>query len=704
MSAKELVIDALSRPYCHMIMDINKITNLSKSVIRDTLDDLIKEDKVALVNKLYYLKKVGTIEVKDAGFGFIKVEDEDLEYYVERGGNNGAYTGDVVSFYILPKIGRQKKDSAIVLNILKHSNEFIYGELIEKKTKKGIRYQIISANKDFDVKADVNFMDLNGAVEGNIVVGKLSQEGTLFKAVVTRIVGHKDDPGVDISLIALEYGFEPTYPEDVMSQAVSLPDYVDPFKYPNREDFRGDKVITIDGDDSKDFDDAICVKKLSNGNYKLYVHIADVSEYVLESSPLDVEAYKRGTSLYLADRVIPMLPHTLSNGICSLNEGEDRLVLSCIMEISLDGKLINYEIKEGIICSRHRMTYNKVNKILAGDIDLIEEYSDIYQMILDSKELADIIRANRVKGGALDFDVPEYAITLNEKGEPISFKLRERGPAELLIEDFMLKANETIAYHMAIENLPCVYRIHENPDQEKLHNTLSFVERLGYKIPKTKSDIMPSMLQHLMNDVKNQKKDYFVINQMMLRSMMKAKYSEECIGHYGLALKYYCHFTSPIRRYPDLMTHRLIKKLLLHPNKKTFDEDYMKYMLNIHEICVMCSEQERKAIDCEREVDSMLMAEYMQKRIGSHYSGVINSVTQFGMFVTIDDGIEGLVHISNMNGYFTYDDKTMSLQTFKRKYSVGDRVDVIVIGASKKDRTVDFILKEDFRNNPYPRY
>lgn len=699
MTNKELVVEALQRPYSHMLIDINKITNISKVEIKKILDDLIKEDKVILVNKLYYLKNKGIIEIKDKGFGFIKTED-DVEYYVERDGNNGAYTGDMVEFYILPKVGRQKKDTAVVAKILKHSNEFIYGELIEKKTKKGIKYQIISANKDFDVKAYVSPSDLNGAVVGNIVVAKLSKEGTLFKGVITKIVGHKDDPGVDISLVALKYGFESAYPNSVMDEAMSLPKAVDVSKYKKREDFREDKVITIDGDDSKDFDDAICVKKLSNGNYKLYVHIADVSEYVLQDSNLDIEALQRGTSVYLADRVIAMLPHTLSNGICSLNEGVDRLVLSCIMEFSNDAKLLKYEIKEGIIKSSHRMTYNKVNKMLKGDKEVIDEYIDIYPMILDASELAKKIRAIRVKGGALDFDVPEYKVLLDEKGKPISFELRERDEAELLIEDFMLKANEVVAYHMNISNLPCVYRIHENPDQEKLRNTLSFIEKLGYNIPKTKDEIKPSQLQKLMNDVKNENTDYFVVNQMMLRSMMKAKYSEECIGHYGLALRYYCHFTSPIRRYPDLMTHRLIKKLLLHP-KKTFDDDYMKYMLSLHEICVKSSEQERKAIECEREVNDMLMAEYMTSHIGESYLGVINSITQFGMFISLDSGIEGLVHISNMNGFFVYDNKNMTLSSYKRKYTVGDRVKIVVIGASKKDRSVDFILKEDMHKEVF---
>lgn len=696
MTDIDKVLDALKRPYCHMVIDINKITNISNTKIRKILDDLVADGSVAIINKNYYLQKKGIIEIKDKGYGFIKVEGEDEEYYVERDMNSGAYTGDEVLFYILPKTRGQKKDTAVVIKILKHSNDFIYGLLIEKKNKYGVKNQIISYNKDFDIKATVLKEDLNGAVDGSIVVGELYDFETDPKARIIKIVGHKDDPGVDISLIALEYGFDLTFPDEALKEASELPLQVDASKYPSRRDFRDDKVITIDGDDSKDFDDAVCVKKLSNGNYKLYVHIADVSEYVHSGSALDLEALKRGTSVYLADRVIPMLPHSLSNGICSLNEGVDRLVLSCIMEIDNTGNLVNYDICEGIINSAHRMTYNKVNKILSGDSSLIDEYIDIYPMICDMKELSEIIRAKRVKNGALDFDVPEYKISMNDRGEPIKFELRERFEAELLIEDFMLMANQTVAYHMYEAEIPCMYRVHEAPVEEKVMGVFGFIQSLGYKVKISRNGILPSQIQSIMSEVKEEGVNYYIINQLMLRAMMKAKYEEECIGHYGLALDYYCHFTSPIRRYPDLFVHRSLKTLLLHP-KKSYDKDLMELSYQVHDYALRSSEQEKKSVDCEREVNDMLMAVYMQRHMGEAYDGVINSITQFGMFITIDGGIEGLCHINNMSGYFVYDDKKMTLSNYKMSYRVGDRVRVVCVSASKKDRSIDFMLESDLK-------
>lgn len=695
MSDKEKVLDALKRPFCHMVIDINKITNISNNKIRKILEELISEGLVMIVNKNYYIKKTGTIEIKNNGYGFINVPSEEQEYYVDRNDNNGAYTGDIVEFYVLPALKGQRKDNAVVTRVLKHSNEFIYGLLITKKNKHGIKYQIISRNKDFDVKASVLPQDLNGAVDGSIVVGKLDNLDKDPTAVVTKIVGHKDDPGVDISLIALEYGFEASFPDEVMNEASKLDKPVDASLYASRRDFRNDLVITIDGDDSKDFDDAVSVKILANGNYELSVHIADVAEYVKDSSPLDKEAYKRGTSVYLADRVIPMLPHALSNGICSLNEGVDRLTLSCIMELDNEANIISYDITEGIIKSAHRMTYNNVNKIILGDQEVINEYPDLTEMVSLMVSLSKKIRAKREANGALDFDVPEYKIDLNERGEPIKFNLRQRGPAEMLIEDFMLKANEVVAYHLNKLDLPCIYRVHEAPDQEKLENVFKFIDNLGVKVKKSKNGIMPKTIQDAMSKVKEETDSYFVVNQMMLRAMMKAKYSEELIGHYGLALDYYCHFTSPIRRYPDLMVHRIIKTLLLHAGSD-FDEKYMRINYDIHEKAYNSSEAERKAIDCEREVDDMLMAIYMQKHIGEVYEGQITSVTQFGMFVTIDGGIEGLVHINNMSGYYVFDDKKMSLSSYNKTFTLGDKITIVVVGASKKDRSVDFMLKDDY--------
>ncbi len=694
MTDEEKVLDALSKPFCHMVIDINHITNISKNKIRDILDDLIAAGKVALVNKNYYLQKKGIIEIKDPGFGFIKVDGEEEEYYVERDMNNGAYTGDEVLFYILPKTGRQKKNSAIVLKILKHSNEYIYGLLVFKKNKKGTKYQIISYNKDFDIKATVKKEDLNGALDGNIVVGKVDiQDGEVYASVI-KIVGHKDDPGVDISLIALEYGFELEFPAEVKKEASLLDKYVDADKYKKRKDLRDDLIITIDGDDSKDFDDAVNVRRMNNGNYLLSVHIADVSEYVKKDTYLDKEAFKRGTSVYLADRVIPMLPRSLSNGICSINEGEDRLALTCEMEIDSKGDLITYDIYESIINSSHRMTYKNVNLIINGDEEKINEYSDIVDMVKLMVELSDIIRNKRVKNGSLDFDIPEYKAVLNKRCEPIGFKKVERDKAEMLIEDFMLMANETVAYHLNKLDMPCVYRIHEEASEEKILNVFSFVKELGIDIKKTKA-IYPQQIQSVMNQVKEKTDSYEIVNSLLLRAMMKAKYSEKCIGHYGLGLKYYCHFTSPIRRYPDLIVHRILKTLVLHPTKH-FDNDYMDMQYSIKEIAEVSSEQERKSVECEREVNDMLASVYMQRHIGEEFEGKISSVTQFGMFVEIEGGIEGLVHINNMDGYFIFDDKKMTLSSYNKTYMLGDKVKIIVVGSSKKDRAIDFMLEDDY--------
>ncbi|MGM9971033.1 MAG: ribonuclease R [Anaeroplasmataceae bacterium] len=694
MKKEELVINALLKPFNHYLTDVVKTTHLSIKEVSDILNKLESEDKIYTNKALYYVKLKGTISINSKGFGFIKEENSEKEYFVSIDNLNGAYNNDFVSFYVLPSY-TNKKDEARVIDILKRNNEHIYGVLIFKKRKKGTEYYIVSRDKNFDTRALVLESDLNGAVEGNIVVGDLIYNNQKLTAKISKIVGHKDDPGVDISLVALQYGFEKEFSSEAIIESKTIPDSVDINNYKERVDFTNDLIITIDGDDSKDFDDAVCLKVLSNGNYKLYVHIADVSEYVKENSPLDHEAYKRGTSVYLADRVIPMLPHKLSNGICSLNEGVNRLVLSCIMEIDKNGNLVGYDICEGIIKSTHRMTYSKVNKMLiSNDSELINEYSDIYPMLKNMEDLSKIIRNKRTKNGALDFDVPEYKITLDENGNPIEFILRERNTAELLIEDFMLMANQTIAYHMNIAGIPSVYRIHENPDQEKLNNVFSLIRNLGYKVLNTKNEIKPKMIQTLMNSLKDTD-EYLVINNMVLRAMMKAKYKEQCLGHYGLAFKYYCHFTSPIRRYPDLMVHRLLKKLMLHPSNN-FDNDIIYYQAILPDICEQCSIQERKSVECEREVNDMLSTMYMSKYIGNSYNGIVSSITKFGMYVTLENGIEGLVHISNMNGYYVYNEKQMTLVGQNHLYKIGDHVRIVVYNTNKKERTIDFVLENDY--------
>lgn len=692
MTNKEKIITALGLAYCHKIEDLNKKTNLSLFRLREELDNLVSEEIVYKKGDNYYLYKKGIIEVKDKGFAFIKVEGEELDYYVAETDVFGAFSGDEVGFYILPKIGTQKLDSAIVVKVITRSKDKIYGKLIEKKNKLGVSYMVISHDSKFDIKANVKEKDLNGAVADSIVVAKITKyAGSKSEAVIERVVGHKDDPGVDISLIALQYGFELEFLDDAMKQAIDTPIEVKLEDYPNRRDFTNEVIMTIDGEEAKDFDDAVNVKVLENGNYQLGVYIADVSEYVTHGSPLDVEALKRGTSVYLADRVIPMLPHKLSNGICSLNEGVNRLTLCCIMEIDQKGNLVNYDICEGVIKSKHRMTYTKINKILDGDKELIAEYSDIYDSIINMHELSKIIRDRRTKKGALDFDAPEFKISLNDKGEPTEFVLRTRGEGELLIEDFMLTANETIAYHMDIMHLPCVYRVHEAPEEERLEQTFTFMRNLGLTVKNVKK-IVPKVIQEVMNDVKG-KPEYYIVNQMMLRSMMKAKYDPKNLGHYGLAFQYYCHFTSPIRRYPDLMVHRLIKELLINP--RNFDDDMMYYNSILNEVSLRSSVQERKAVECERDVNDMLMAMYMSNYIGEKYEGIINSITSFGMFVTLTNGIEGLVHVTNMSGYYAFNEKNMTLSSSKKTYKVGDKVNIVVYNTDRKERRVDFILEKD---------
>lgn len=695
MTKKELVINALSKPFSHFISDVTKHTKLSKEEVREILDELISLDLVHVNNGSYYIKKKGIIEIKNNDFGFIIVNSEEEDYYISSRDMKNAYNGDTVSFYVLPKIAENKKNSAVVIDVLERKNSQIFGILITKKSKRGTEYFIVSRDKSNDIRAKVEVENLNGGKDGDIVVGNLNYNKKPISAVVTKVLGHKDALGVDIELIAMKYGFESEYPKEVLDELISIPDELDCSLYKDRRDFTNDLVITIDGVDSKDFDDAISLEVLPSGNYLLTVHIADVSEYVKEDSQLDIEAYKRGTSVYLADRVIPMLPKKLSNGICSLNENVYRLVLSAIMEIDETGTLVRYDICEGIIKSSHRMTYDDVNKMLINnDAKLISKYSDIYPMLLNMAKLSKIIRDKRYKNGALDFDVPEYKVILDEFGKPIDFVLRERDKAELLIEDFMLMANETVAYHMNLLSIPSIYRVHENPDQEKLNNVFNMLRQMGYKVANTKNEIKPKMIQSLMEGIK-EKEEYYIINNFVLRAMMKAKYSDICLGHYGLAFEYYCHFTSPIRRYPDLMVHRLLKKLLLHPSD-TFNDDIKKYQSILSEIALQCSIQEKKSVECEREVMDMLQCMYISKYIGNTFEGIINSVVPYGLYVTLSNGVEGLIHINNMKGYYVYNEKNVSLVSMNNIFKIGDKINVVVYDTNKFERTIDFILEKDY--------
>lgn len=670
-----------------------KSTGLSKKELQAELDNLIREEKIIYEPEYdaYHVLKKAKLMVKEAGYAFAKVENEEEEYYISKNDLGTAYDGDTALIY--PYERGVKLMNSRVYKILEHAHTTVVGCLNVRNTKKGKRYFITSTMKSFPVKVNVRPEHLAEAQPGNIVAADITYSGTAIQGRITQVLGYPDDPGIEISQIALEFGFKTPFPAEVLTQIEDIPDIVLEAQKAGRRDFTGKTVITIDGDDSKDFDDAVYAERLDNGNYKLEVYIADVAEYVREGTPLDTEAFLRGTSVYLADRVIPMLPRKLSNGICSLNEGVERLVLACLMELDGKGNLVNYEICEGVIKSCHRMTYKNVNLILNHDLQMCGKYSDIADMLYTMQELSSIIRQRRFKKGGLEFEVDEYKITLNSDGSPKDIILRTRDDAEKLIEDFMLTANETVAYHLNIMNLPCVYRVHEKPDQEKLHDVFGLISNLGISLKNVQNDIHPKQIQDALNKISD---SAFapILNHMLLRSMMKAKYDERCLGHYGLAMNYYCHFTSPIRRYPDLMNHRLIKELLLHP--RDLAQDMLHYEILLPEICLKTSASERRAIDCEREVNDMLYAWYMSRHIQQEYHGIITSLTAFGMFVSLDNGIEGLVAYRDMDGYFELRENMLEVSDGRRQYKIGDKVDIIVIDASRESRRIDFMLKEDY--------
>ncbi len=686
------IVKLISEGYTNIYQLVDK-TRMSKVKLKNMLGDLVNEGKIRHIHEYYgeyfTMPKEARISVSDSGKIKAFVEGTDKAYNITTS-NSSVFDSDYVS--ILPLDYYEK--TAIIDKVIERGHTFVVGVLKEKVSKKtGItRYYIDSSIPRFLVSVEVLDKPSN-ILPDMIVTAELTykNDGKIIGSNIN-VVGHKDDPGIKIAEIALEFGFNLKFSEDVANEVKAIPQVVSENQYKGRRDFRNLDIITIDGDDSKDFDDAVYLEELPNGNYSLGVYIADVSEYVKEGSKLDIEALKRGTSLYFADRKIPLLPNELSNGICSLNPNEDRLVLACLMEYTKKGKLVNYEICEGVINSHHRMTYNNVNKILNGDEELLNEYSDIVPMLNKMVEFSLVLRDLRHKKGGIEFDTVEYSFRLNSDGSPKEIIKRERFDAEKLIEDFMLAANETIAYSMNIMNLPIVYRIHEKPDQDKLRKTISEVRSMGLDVKLTQNDIHPKQVQEILEKASDNENKY-IINNMMLRSMMKAKYSSMNLGHYGLAMNYYCHFTSPIRRYPDLMTHRMIKKLFLHPSNN-FDKDLGYYSSIIPEVAVKNSSSERRSVDCERAVDDMLYAWYMESNIGKEYIGTIVSITSFGMFVEIENGIEGLILYKNCPEYFEYDEKKNCAYTDNHKYYLGNKIYVKCIGASKEDRKIDFVLSK----------
>ncbi|HHU6750529.1 TPA: ribonuclease R [Staphylococcus pseudintermedius] len=635
----------------------------------------------------------GTLSQNKKGFAFLRPDDQEMEdIFIPPTKINRAMDGDVVLVEVKKSRGdfRKGKFEGEVKAIESHSIKQVVGTFSEA------RHFGFVVPDDKRIMQDI-FVPKGqelGAVEGHKVLVQITQysDGTNSpEGQISAILGHKNDPGVDILSIIYQHGIEIEFPDDVLKEAEDVPETIQPDELKGRRDLRDELTITIDGADAKDLDDAIAVKKLDNGNTELTVSIADVSYYVTEGSALDREAYDRATSVYLVDRVIPMIPHRLSNGICSLNPEVDRLAMSCRMEIDAQGQVIKHEIFESVIHSNARMTYDAVNRIITDqDAATRAQYPEIVPMLDLAQTLSQQLIAMRKKRGEIDFDIKEAKVIVNEEGIPKEVVTRERGEGERLIESFMLIANETVAEHFSKMEVPFIYRIHEQPKSERLRQFFDFITNFGIMVKGTGEDIHPSTLQNINEEIAGRPED-MVISTMMLRSMQQARYDADNLGHFGLAADYYTHFTSPIRRYPDLIVHRLVRKYLI---EKSMDGRAMhEWEEKLPQIAEHTSNRERRAIDAERDTDELKKAEFMIQHIGDEFEGVISSVANFGMFVELPNTIEGMVNMQNMSDdYYHFDERQMALigERKAKVYRIGDVVKVKVIHVDVDERQIDF--------------
>lgn len=665
-------------------------TELMKELnhLEDTLQVYrTKQDKYMLFTNSNL--KLGIMLANKKGFGFVDIEGNE-DVYVNAANMNNAIHGDKVVVEIISKKGYDLEGR--VIKIVERKLKNMVGEYYEKDHKGYIKLDDQKVKIEIEIDKELSL----GAVEGHKVLVKTlgKRKNNTYKGQILKILGHKDDPGVDILAVINKYGINDVFADEVKKQLEDIPTEVKEEEIIGRKDLREEVIFTIDSEKTKDIDDAISIKKLENGDYELGVHIADVSYYVKEGSPLDEEAMDRGTSVYLADRVIPMLPHKLSNGICSLNPEVDRLTISCIMQIDTEGNIKEYDICESVIRSHKKMTYANVNKILE-DGEIPEGYEKYAPFLYQMEDLAQILRKNKEKRGYIDFDIKESEIIVDEKGEAVDVVLRNRGKGEMLIEDFMIAANETVASHIYFMELPFIYRVHGVPNEEKINTFLSFVKSLGYKVDAKAKNITPKLMQDILKELKD-KKEFQIFASLLLRSMQKAVYDKVNIGHFGLASKCYTHFTSPIRRYPDTTVHRLLRKYILNHQ---MDAETIKYLDNkLIYIAEHSSIKERNSIDCEREVEDMKKAEYMMKHIGEKYTGMISSVMSFGLFVELPNLVEGLIKVDDLkDDHYIFDEAKYALigQKHKKCYRLGQKVKIIVKNANKEMRTVDFQLAED---------
>ena len=668
--------------------------------LKEVMDALVAEGQVGISKRGKYGKPeafalVGTYTGNARGFGFVTIEGQDQDIYIPSDKNGGAMHGDQVQLVVEPARSGRRPEGTIV-RVLEHANRTVVGYY---QKNKGFGF-VIPDNQKIATDIFIPQGKDMGAVTGHKVVVTMTEYGGERKkpeGIITEIIGHVNDPGTDILSIVKAYNIPEEYPPEVMRQVSRMPDEVLPEDMAGRKDIRSWQTVTIDGEDAKDLDDAITLSREDYG-YKLGVHIADVSHYVTEGSPLDEEALKRGTSVYLVDRVIPMLPHKLSNGICSLNAGTDRLALSCIMEIDPQGRVIGHEVAETVVSVDRRMTYTAVDAIVTGrDEETMKEYEGFVEMFDLMKELADILREKRTQRGSIDFDFPETKIILDEKGKPVEIKPYDRNAATKIIEDFMLMANETVAEDYFWQELPFVYRTHDNPDPEKMKRLGVFINNFGYSIRTQNGEVHPKELQKLLTKIEGTEEEA-LISRLTLRSMKQAKYMPMCTGHFGLAAKYYTHFTSPIRRYPDLQIHRIIKENL---HGRLTEKRIAHYDKILTGVTVQCSATERRAEEAERETVKLKKCEYMAKRIGEVFEGVISGVTNWGFYVELPNTVEGLVHVSELHGdYYIFDEERMELrgETGGEVFKLGQKIAVQVTGTDRLMKTIDFLpAKEENR-------
>lgn len=669
--------------------------------LKQILEELLAEGKLQITKRGKYLKGdgkaeglIGTFISNARGFGFVEIEGREQDLFIPESEVNGAFHLDKVQVELLKKQSG-KRQEAKVMAILEHGLTKLVGTYEKSKSFGFVVPDNEKLSSDIFVPAERS----KGAVSGHKVVVELTDYGDEKhkpEGKVVEIIGHINDPGVDIISVVKGFELPVEFEEKVLNQAERMNKEVSEADRAGRKDLRDVMMVTIDGEDAKDLDDAVNVYK-EGENYCLGVHIADVTNYVQENSALDREALKRGTSVYLVDRVIPMLPHALSNGICSLNQGVDRLALSCLMTIDRKGEVIDYEIAETVINVNRRMSYTAVKKILEEEDEAVKkEYEDLVPMFFLMRELAEILREKRKKRGSIDFDFPESKILLDSDGVPMEIKPYDRNVATKIIEDFMLLANETVAQHFYWLEMPFIYRTHENPDPEKILKLGTFINNFGYniKVKSGENEIHPKEIQKLLGKIEGTDEEA-LIERLTLRSMKQAKYTVNCTGHFGLACQYYCHFTSPIRRYPDLQIHRIIKEQLRGRLREERMEHYREIL---PEVAKHSSEMERRADEAERETDKLKKAQYMEARIGNSYEGVISGITAWGIYVELPDTIEGMIHVSKLSGdYYYYKEETYEMvgRDTGRCFKLGQKVKIVVDDVDRMSKSIDFILASE---------